>query len=273
MLSSGDGNLLLAILNLTPDSFSGGMGDASYEDCIASAKRMLHFGATHIDIGAESTRPGAEAISVETEWARLEPFLTLAKRDGMMQFISVDSRKPTIMKRAAAMGVSFINCVGPLPPTQILQTLKSSHPRLNFLACHMFGEPKTMQDNPAVFDTALEFVTKYFNAAKHSLQSAGFSNDEIYLDPGIGFGKSDEANWALLKETSSFAKHFNLGIGISRKGFIGRALDIPEPRDRDPASNLIEYAQVLAGAKLIRTHNVRGFRKLQAAVEGVAYHG
>ncbi len=258
--------LVFGILNLTPDSFSGGMGRRSYEVCLSDARKMMRQGATHIDVGAESTRPGAQTISDELEWSRLEPFLNLARQENLMSSLSVDTRKPSIMRRAAQMGVSFINCVGGLPDAKILRELKSSHSSLCFMACHMAGEPSNMQEHPESLPKALRSVTDYFHDASQRLQLSGFSSHEIYLDPGIGFGKTDQANWGLLRQTPVLSRHYNLAVGVSRKGFIGRTLAISQPQDRDPASKVVEYALLRAGAKLIRTHDVAGLRRLVDAM-------
>jgi dihydropteroate synthase len=258
----GSLQLILGIINLTPDSFSGGMGDSSYSDCMSVAKQMISDGATHVDVGAESTRPGAKSISWEEEWARLEPFLTLAKEENFLESLSVDTRKPAVMLRAAALGVSFINCVGQIPDIGVLKELKTANPKLRFIACHMSGEPETMQDNPAHFETALLDVTDYFHKVNCDLVAASFLIDEIYLDPGIGFGKTDAANWGLLRQTQALSNRFNLAMGVSRKGFIGRALNISEPQRRDAPTKLIEYGLAVSGAKIIRTHDVRGLSQV-----------
>jgi dihydropteroate synthase len=260
--------LVLGIMNLTPDSFSGGMGDASYEDCLLLAKGLIHSGASHVDIGAESTRPGADPVDMDTQWDRLEPFLHLAKREKILSLISVDTRNATIMLRAAALGVSFINCVGPLPSHDVLCELKSVNPKISFMACHMHGEPKSMQDTPLGLPEARRHVSDFFHAAHGSLRRAGFADEEIFLDPGIGFGKTDCANWGLLRDTAAHSRKFNIAVGVSRKGFMGRALNIPDPKDRDASSHLIEYGLVLAGAKMIRTHDVSGLKRLKFSIEG-----
>ena len=253
--------LVLGVLNLTPDSFSDGGHFLAHDDAVKQFKALIDDGADYIDIGAESTRPGAEDVSEDSEWARLEPILSWSKKNDLISRVSVDTRKPDIMLRSAEMGVSFINCVGEIPETGALAALIKLRPGLRFIACHMHGSPSTMQLNPLSVSSAKKRVGAYFESSTADLLHAGFRSADIFMDPGIGFGKTDAANWSLLLEASKIWGPYNLAIGISRKGFIGRATGADTIPARDAASKIIEGYALTAGARLIRTHDVKTFRR------------
>lgn len=253
---------IFGIVNLTPDSFSGRGTLATPYEALAQVLALLAEGADFVDVGAESTRPGALEVPEAEEWERLRPTLELIEREGLITKISVDTRKYILMRRVAEMKVSFINCVGPLPEQDELGPLFSQHNNLGFIATHVHGSPETMQRNPLGPGSARRRVPAFFECSKDELLTAGCLLPNIFLDPGIGFGKTDAANWALLLETRRLAKDYNVAIGVSRKGFIGRAVGGDLPTDRDQTSKLIEGAAVLAGAKMIRTHSVAPLIKL-----------
>jgi dihydropteroate synthase len=253
---------ILGILNLTPDSFSDGGQIIDPISALNRVMTLLADGADYVDIGAESTRPGAIEVSEDEEWARLRPALELIAHEGLITKISVDTRKYRLMRRAAEMNVSFINCVGPLPEQDELRSLFSIHQNLNFIASHMHGTPETMQRNALGPASARRRVAAFFECSKEELLAAGCQGERIFLDPGIGFGKTDSANWALLLQTPLYSRNYNLALGVSRKGFIGRALGGELPTDRDGASKLLEGGAMVAGAKLIRTHDVASLVKL-----------
>ena len=255
---------ILGILNLTPDSFSDGGLLCSPQAALERLLALLAEGADYVDIGAESTRPGSLAVSEAEEWERLRPALELIEREGLIKKVSVDTSKYILMRRAAEMKVSFINCVGPLPEQDELGYLFRENPNLGFIATHIHGSPETMQRNPLAPRSARRRVSAFFDCSKDELLTAGCQSDHIFLDPGIGFGKTDAANWALLLDTPVFARDYNVAIGVSRKGFIGRALGGDLPADRDGASKLIEGTAIVAGAKIIRTHRVEPLVKLAA---------
>ena len=247
---------VLGILNLTPDSFSDGGKFLDHGDALRRFEALLQDGADYVDIGAESTRPGATAVSLSEELSRLEPFLSLLDRKGMLGKVSVDTRKFSVMKQVASMKVSFINNVGPLPSEEELSVLFKTNPGLSFIACHMHGTPEMMQANPLTAKSAIKRVSSYFESAHEELLSAGCGAENLFMDPGIGFGKTDAANWKLLLNTTNFARTRKIAIGISRKGFIGRALGGDTPIERDSSSKILEAAAILSGASLIRTHDV-----------------
>lgn len=263
--------LTFGVVNLTPDSFSDGGVYAKPDQALVRARKLLDDGADYIDVGAESTRPGAAAIGLEEEWRRLSPFLNLAKVEGILPLISIDTRNFETMARAVEIGVSFINCVGAIPTEQELGGLIAINPELGFIATHMHGTPATMQASPLGALAAKKRVTSYFENSFEELTVAGFLRDRVFLDPGIGFGKSDEANLNLLAEIPFWRTAYNVAVGVSRKGFLGRLFGAESQRERDQLSKSVETFAVLGGAKLVRTHDVHGLRRISSTIEGAIW--
>ncbi len=276
MTPEGTQPKIMGILNVTPDSFSDG---GKYLDPDFAAHRLdqlFEEGSDLVDIGAESTRPGADDPGEVEEWRRLHPVLAHADKVKKISRVSVDTRKFATMARASAMGVGMINNVGPLPEVPQLKNLFELNPNLMFIACHMHGSPKTMQENPIGPASAIKRVRAYFDSASEDLKAAGCKPHHIFLDPGIGFGKSDSANLALLMASVNLSREFQTVLGISRKGFITRLLDATDIASRDSASKVIEACAALVGVKMIRTHNVRSLRPILSALADAspgAFHG
>jgi dihydropteroate synthase len=248
----------MGILNLTPDSFSGSEWGKSRSEIITDFKKLISGGASCVDIGAESTRPGASPVSPQEEWSRLETFVFALKEHDLIQYTSFDTRLPDTMLKVAELGCFAINCVGALPDHITLKRLHTINPHLQFIACHMHGTPETMQNSPLRASKVLDEVSHFFKTSTATLTSAGFSKERIWLDPGIGFGKSDRANSLLLANTRDFAQIGNVLFGVSRKGFIGRAFSISDVKARDPVTKALEVMLAFNGAKMIRTHDVAG---------------
>jgi len=267
---------IMGILNVTPDSFSDGGKYLDPSLATEHLDQLFEDGSDFVDIGAESTRPGALDIDDVEEWRRLQPVLDYAARTNKISRISVDTRKFATMARASEMGVGVINNVGPIPDVDELKRIFKVNPNLMFIACHMHGSPKSMQDNPIGPASALKRVRAYFEDASEDLMSAGCKRHHIFLDPGIGFGKSDGANLALLLASAGLSRKFQTVVGVSRKGFITRLLDAQDLASRDSASKAIEACVAIAGAKMIRTHNVRSLRPIFNALAEIspgAAHG
>lgn len=248
--------LVFGIMNMTPDSFSDGGDLASTDAALRHCDRLFSEGADIVDVGAESTRPGAKPVSLEDEWQRLEPLMNALCKRGLTTRISVDTRKPEIMARAAEAGCRWINCVGPLPSEDALAQLKRSNPHVGYVATHMHGEPESMQAHPLAAKRAIQRVEEFFSSSLHELQGFGFTSEEILLDPGIGFGKTPEANLLLVARCAIWSRNYALAVGVSRKSMFGNMLDIDHPKDRDAASKVAEMGLAMAGVRMIRTHAV-----------------
>lgn len=253
--------LIMGVVNVTPDSFSDGGELETPEAAAEKAARLFEEGADLIDLGAESTRPNATPVSPAEEWRRLEPVLKLLQKNHPQIPLSLDTRKPELMVRAADLGVVYVNDVegGVQVPQDVLGRL-AKYPRMQYIAMHMQGSPQTMQQNPLSPDAAVAAVDGFFAARHAALMDAGFGQDRIYLDPGIGFGKTDDANFRLMRDVTRWTERYRVAIGISRKGFIRRAFKLDDPKAADPATKKLELGLALLGVKIIRTHDVKGLK-------------
>jgi dihydropteroate synthase len=251
---------IMGVLNLTTDSFSDGGLFCKVEDALKQVDHLIEMGAHYIDLGAESTRPKALSVSVEEEWARLEPVLSeIEKRNLSSVKISVDTKKAEIMRRLLDHNIHMINHV--VEETLSDDLLEAIAKRgVEYMAMHIYKKPKNMQDNPLDEEEALMEVYTFFESYQKRLLASGFKRESIYFDPGIGFGKTDRANLSLMNEVKNFSKDYQIAIGVSRKSFLGRTLGITSPVERDLPSKTLEIALTFLGAKIIRTHNIEALR-------------
>jgi dihydropteroate synthase len=254
----GERTLIMGVLNVTPDSFSDGGNFFSPENAIQHALRMEREGADLIDVGAESTRPGAHELSAEEEWRRLAPVLSaLAKR--LKIPISVDTRKSEIAQRAIEAGAAIINDVSGLNHDPGIAKV-AAKARVPLILMHMRGEPLTMQQKPF----ARNVIQDVLSGLRESIaiaRKAGVSRSQIIVDPGIGFGKSWAQNYELLQKLQEIAKlKFPLLVGTSRKGFIGRTLAMhgkpPSAEMKIWGTAATVTASILNGAHIVRVHDV-----------------
>jgi dihydropteroate synthase len=249
---------VMAIVNLTPDSFSEGGQNSALHQALDQAQKFLAQGADILDIGGESTRPGAKPVDLAEELARVLPFLKEAVRWQVP--ISVDTYKPEVMQLALDSGVDIINDVWALRQPGALKVV-SQHSSCGVCLMHMHREPSTMQDHPMVGDAVV--VVKNFLAQQLvQVKSQGVDANRIVVDPGIGFGKTTSQNIDLL---SRQAELLTLGhpllAGWSRKGSLGKLSAIqgvePEPQQRMGASLSAAILAVQRGASLVRVHDVQ----------------
>ena len=244
--------LVMGIVNVTPDSFSDG---GRYDDAtrsLAHARELAADGADLIDIGGESTRPGAQPTTEADELARVIPLAATLVREGVV--VSVDTRKPAVMRAAIEAGAAMINDVGALAAPGALEVCAASD--VGVCLMHMKGEPATMQQDPAYTDVVAEVRVFLLDRARACLD-AGIAADRIVLDPGFGFGKTLAHNLALLRALPELAgAGYAVMAGISRKGMLGqitgRSVD-----ERLPASVAAAIAAVARGAAIVRVHDVR----------------
>jgi dihydropteroate synthase len=243
--------LVMGILNLTPDSFSDGGAFIALPQALAQAQKLRDEGADILDIGAESTRPGATKLSHGQEWARLAPVLNELVKWQVP--VSVDTYKAATMRKAIDAGCDMINCVAGFRDEGAVDAVAKSSVALCVM--HMQGEPQTMQRDPQYADVVHE-VRDFLQTRAQVLQAAGVSPDRIVLDPGYGFGKTTEHNLSLLKHQSDLLSlGFPLLAGLSRKGILG--LITKRPADKRLAASLA--AALFAaeqGARILRVHDV-----------------
>ena len=244
--------IVMGILNVTPDSFSDGGQYSSYELACQHADDMVAQGAGMIDIGGESTRPGAAEVSLADELARVIPLVkyVAAHQDG---WISVDTSKPEVMRQAVAAGAHLINDVRALMEPGALEA--AAELQVPICLMHMQGEPKSMQFAPT-YHNVIEEVSAFLTERIEACLRAGIPRELLILDPGFGFGKSLEHNYELLAKLDSFAQ-FDLPIliGLSRKSMIGNLLAKPTS---ERLAGSLAGAMIAAqkGAHIIRVHDV-----------------
>lgn len=244
---------IMGILNITPDSFADGGLFLTRERALRRAIEMVEEGANIIDIGGESTRPGAAAVSVSEEIDRVVPAIE-AIRDAVAVPISIDTSKPEVMREAVAAGAGMINDVRALRAEGTLATVAE----LGTAVClmHMQGEPRTMQENPTYGDVVAE-VREFLGERRRACLTAGIAAEKIIVDPGFGFGKTVTHNLTLLRHLAEFEV---LGapilVGLSRKSMIDKVLRLPLG-ERLHASVALAVLAVQNGASMVRVHDVR----------------
>ncbi len=243
---------VMGILNVTPDSFSDGGVFLSRDSAVAQARRMVAEGADIIDVGGESTRPGAQPVSPQEEMDRVIPVIE-ALHGEIAAPISIDTSKPEVMRAAVAAGAGFINDVQALRAEEALATAAAL--KVPVCLMHMQGEPRTMQDEPRYRDVVAD-VRDFLRARMQAAQAAGIPAQRLVIDPGFGFGKTLEHNLELLR---GLKKLQDLGApilaGLSRKSMIGKALGLPLER-RLIASVALAVMAVQNGAHIVRVHDV-----------------
>jgi dihydropteroate synthase len=245
--------VVMGILNLTPDSFSDGGLFNGKQAAITRVRQMIAEGAAIIDIGGESTRPGAQAVSSEEELARVIPVIEAVRAESDIP-ISVDTSKPQVMTAAVQAGASMINDVRALREPGALEAAA----RLNVPVClmHMQGEPRTMQAEPQ-YQNVVDEVLAFLLQRVASCEAAGIPRESLMIDPGFGFGKALQHNLALFHGLERFvATGLPLLVGVSRKSMIGQLLDIPVTQ-RMPASVALAGLAAWLGAAIIRVHDVQ----------------
>ena len=257
--------IVMGILNVTPDSFSDGDRYSTVAAALARAKRIEEEGATIIDVGGESTRPGAAPVDETVEIARVIPVIEgIAAASDIA--ISIDSSKPAVMAAAIAAGACIVNDVLALRAPGARECAAASE--VGVCLMHMQGEPRTMQDDPHYDDVVAE-VCEFLARQRDACVAAGIARDAIVLDPGLGFGKGLAQNMTLLRELPRFAAlNAPLLVGVSRKSFIGRVLGRPVDERLYGGLGLAALA-VGQGARIIRTHDVAATRDAIGMVSAV----
>lgn len=243
---------IMGVLNVTPDSFSDGGRFTTTQKAVRQAEKMIDAGVAIIDVGGESTRPGAKQVDEKEELSRVIPVIEKlrAKYSGI---ISIDTSKPTVMREAVSAGANLINDVYALRAPKALEIVAS----LNVPVClmHMQQNPGSMQHNPQ-YKNVLDELKAFFEERILSCDKAGIAKNKIILDPGFGFGKLLEHNLRVLKQLDFF-KCFDLPIlvGLSRKSMLGEILDSPV-QQRLVASVSAALIAVMNGASIVRVHDV-----------------
>ena len=247
--------LIMGIVNTTPDSFSDGGSLKSVQAAIDHGLNLAHLGADILDIGGESTRPGAAVVPIEEEIRRVVPVIEALVKAGRV--VSVDTRKPEVMRAALDAGAAMINDVMALRAPGALEVVAASQAAVCLM--HMQGEPQTMQQTPRYRDVMSE-VQRFLQQRVETCVSAGIARDRIVIDPGFGFGKSLTHNLSLLKNLAVLtAGEVPVMVGMSRKFMLG-ALTGREIGEREFAGVAAHMLALTHGARLLRVHNVAAMR-------------
>lgn len=247
---------IMGVLNVTPDSFSDGGQYMELDDAIRRGVEMREHGADIIDVGGESTRPGAEPVALEEELRRVVPLVEALAGQGIP--ISIDTSKASVARAALDAGATVVNDVTALWDHSMRDLCASRG--VSVCLMHMQGEPRTMQDYP-VYDDVVREVEDYLLKAAARAEDAGVLRERIWIDPGIGFGKTLDHNLLLLRYLDRFvATGYPVTLGVSRKSFLGKLLgqpDTPLPvKERLPGTLAAQVLAQAAGAAVLRVHDV-----------------
>lgn len=250
--------LIMGILNITPDSFADGGRHYEFEDSINHAKTMIEEGVDIIDIGGESTRPGAERISVDEELNRVIPVITELQPLGIA--LSIDTMRSEVAQAAIGAGATIVNDVsGGLADFSMAKVI-AKNPAVQYIAMHWRGHSKEMQQLAEYKDVVRE-VRQELEDRVEALLKAGVNPEKLILDPGIGFSKTSEQNWQILQNIERFQLlGYPLLIGASRKRFLGELTDSPNPDDREAASVAVTTLMARHKVWAVRTHSVKAHK-------------
>jgi dihydropteroate synthase len=250
-----DRPVIVGVLNLTPDSFSDGGRFDTVESAVEHAQRMVGEGADVIEVGGESTRPGAQRVDVDEQLRRIVPAIRRL-RDVLSVPLSIDTTRATVAEAALDAGASIVNDVsaGRDDPQMFAMSASRGVP---VIVMHMRGEPATMQQDPVYEDVASE-VRQFLLERAAAARSAGVPRDQIVIDPGIGFGKTSQHNLTLLAQLDRLVDSgYPVMLGASRKRFLGAIVKENEPARRDAATAATTALAVAAGVRMLRVHDVR----------------
>jgi dihydropteroate synthase len=260
----------MGILNVTPDSFSDGGLFLDVEKAVQRAEEMRAEGAQIIDIGGESTRPGAEPVSLDEELQRVAPAIkAVRKRLGREIGISVDTYKSGVAEAALAAGADIINSLGGFQRDQrLVQVVATAG--CPIMIYHIKGEPKTMQQGEILYRDVIQEVSGFFEAQIALALAAGAKREQFILDPGVGFGKTVEQNLEMIRRFDEFGRlNLPLAIGVSRKSHLGVLLgeQTPDPLARLEAALAETAVAVQKGARIVRTHDVLATKKFVRVID------
>ena len=245
---------VMGVLNRTPDSFSDGGEFIDFDAALRHAQQMVLDGAAIVDIGGESTRPGAQSVSIDQELERVIPIIEHLVRQ-INAPISIDTGKPEVMRAAVAAGAAMINDIYALRQPGALKA--ASDCGVPVCLMHMQGEPRTMQQHPH-YENLVAEVIQFLQERVRTCEAAGISRERLLIDPGFGFGKTLEHNLVLLRQLREISVlGFPLLVGLSRKSSIGSLLGGAPPGERLYGSVAAAVIAVMNGANIVRTHDVK----------------
>lgn len=256
--------LIMGILNVTPDSFSDGGKYNNSQKAIDRASKMEDEGADIIDIGGESTRPGAEQVDIKEELNRVIPVIEGVRQNSNI-IISIDTYKSVVADKAISAGANIINDVSGLRFDNNMVHI-ASEAKVPVIVMHMLGNPQNMQNDPFYSNLMEELIT-FFKERVEVLISNGINTKNIILDPGIGFGKTVEHDFTIIRELKRIVDlGFPVLIGPSRKSFIGNTLNLP-PEDRIEGTAAAVTAAIMNGSRIVRVHDVKEMLRVVKVTE------
>ena len=258
--------LIMGILNVTPDSFSDGGKFKSHDQAIGHAVKMIKEGANIIDIGGESTRPGAKAVQLEEELMRIIPIIEAIRLKSDC-LISIDTYKSKVAEAALDAGADMVNDISGLTFDHNMASLVAER-NVPVIIMHIKGKPGDMQKNPN-YDNLIKEIKAFFEVQIAIAKKAGIDSGNIILDPGIGFGKRLEDNFEIIRELGQISTMgYPVLLGPSRKSFIGLTLDLPiEERMEGTLASIT--AGVINGARIVRVHDIRATRRTLTITEKI----
>jgi dihydropteroate synthase len=250
----------MGILNATPDSFSDGGLYAETGPAVARTLEMAAEGADVIDVGGESTRPGADAVPPEEQIRRVVPVIRETRARGVTIPISIDTRSAVVAAAALDAGADMVNDISGVRDDPAMPALLAER-RVPFIVMHMQGTPRTMQQAPVYQDVVAE-VLAFFAARTEALAGAGVDVTRMLVDPGLGFGKNVAHNLALLRSIRVFTARWPVCVGPSRKRFLGELLNEPDPAKRLLGTAAVVAHCALTGVGMVRVHDVGQMRQV-----------
>jgi len=261
--------LVMGILNVTPDSFADGGEHFVFEDAMKHGRLLIEDGADIIDVGGESTRPGAERVSLEDELDRVIPVITELRELGAI--VSVDTMRSEVAQAAIGAGATIVNDVSGGLADPLMAKVIAGSPQIQYIAMHWRGHSKEMQ-SLAHYDDVVREVKEELDERISELLKAGIAPEQLIIDPGIGFSKDAEQNWTLLRSVERLQLlGYPVLIGASRKRFLGELIGADQPKDRDHASLAITADLARREVWGVRTHTVKPHRDAIEVIEEMYY--
>ncbi len=258
---------IMGIVNVTPDSFSDGGKYRTTEAAVRHAEHLLAEGADIIDIGGESSRPGAEPVPVEEEMRRVLPVITILRNSHSQAVISVDTAKPEVALAALTAGADVINDITALTDPKMREVAATF--KVPVVLMHMKGSPQTMQQDP-VYDDVIAEINAFLDEAISRAVESGVSRERIIIDPGFGFGKTVFHNLTMLRHLEAFSIHrLPILVGVSRKSFIGAAIRRNTPDERLTGTTAAHVFAITKGAAILRVHEVTAVRETIALCRAI----
>ena len=268
-INLGKKTLIMGILNVTPDSFSDGGLYSSQQKAVERGLQMVDEGADIIDIGGESTRPGAESIEASVELKRVLPVIESLVKQVKIP-VSIDTTKAKVAKQALVGGAEIVNDISALhADKKMTKTIKDAGAAV--ILMHMRGKPRNMQKGDLVYDNLMGEITDYLKNSSEKALRAGIEKDCLVIDPGIGFGKTPEDNYKIIKNLSQLKElGMPVMIGTSRKFFIGKVIG-GEPGQRLEGTAATVAAAIMNGCHIVRVHDVAAMKKVAAVTDAIVY--